>query len=217
MPAMSRSIFIARHGERIDFQDRRWYDRADYPYDPHLSAGGFRQARDLAQRLRHENLSAIFSSPFLRAVQTADAVAQATGLPIYLEEGCSEQLDGKWFPTGDPRVHSPAKLAQCYARIDVRYRAVVRPRWPEVWEQTVPRGQATARALAARYPGNLLLVGHGASVSALAWGLVTDYPQFTGHCCSLVQLVEDDAGRWRVALAGDVSHLSYMEPKLRFH
>jgi broad specificity phosphatase PhoE len=48
---MSQTIWIARHGNRLDFVRPEWFDTALRPYDPPLSKDGFVQAKQLAKRL----------------------------------------------------------------------------------------------------------------------------------------------------------------------
>jgi broad specificity phosphatase PhoE len=61
---MSQTIWIARHGNRLDFVRPEWFDTALRRYDPPLSKDGFVQAKQLAQRLKGENIRHIFASPF---------------------------------------------------------------------------------------------------------------------------------------------------------
>jgi broad specificity phosphatase PhoE len=46
--------------------------------------------------LKKEKIAHIFASPFLRTVQTANAVAEMLNLPIKLETGLSEWLNPVW-------------------------------------------------------------------------------------------------------------------------
>ena len=72
---MTQTIWIARHANRLDFVSPDWFLTAERRYDPPLSDDGLVQASQLAQRLKNENITAIFSSPFLRTVQTANQEA----------------------------------------------------------------------------------------------------------------------------------------------
>ena len=94
----STRIIVARHAERADDVDVGWTAHDDgFPDDPPLTPFGLEQAALLAQTLlkARPNLAVICTSPFLRCVQTADAVARAFGLPIRLEH------DRKgWGPSG---------------------------------------------------------------------------------------------------------------------
>lgn len=92
-------IFLIRHGDRLDYADPSWLDRAQangaVVTDPPLSALGHRQAHETAQHL-HKSLGSatvhqILVSPYLRVVlQTASPIADAFGVPLSIEWGLAE-------------------------------------------------------------------------------------------------------------------------------
>ena len=57
--------------------------------DPPLDSKGLSQAEDAADALKNENIKVerVVSSPLLRAVQTADAIAEAYNLPVVQDRG----------------------------------------------------------------------------------------------------------------------------------
>ena len=71
---------IVRHGSTILNEDNCFRGRSDPPLDDN----GIRQAENAADNLKNEGikLERIVSSPMLRAVQTADAVADTYGLDV---------------------------------------------------------------------------------------------------------------------------------------
>lgn len=93
---MLGSIWVCRHGERADAYPG-WEETAERPHDPPLTQLGLRQAAASAAALTDEPIEAIYSSPFLRCMQTAAAVAKARGLRVRVEPGLSELLNAKWF------------------------------------------------------------------------------------------------------------------------
>ncbi|MEO1287799.1 MAG: histidine phosphatase family protein, partial [Chloroflexota bacterium] len=95
-----RTIYLVRHGHRLDEDDKRWYEKVNgNKYDSPLSDTGTDQAQKLASRLQSEPIDWIFSSPYYRALQTAHPVAEALDLPIYVENGVGEWL-GKTLTWG---------------------------------------------------------------------------------------------------------------------
>jgi broad specificity phosphatase PhoE len=86
------SLYLVRHGQRLDAVDKNWYEKDDNQYDPPLSDAGFEQAECLAERLLQEPIDYIFVSPYLRALQTAHPIAEALDLPLYVENGIGEWL-----------------------------------------------------------------------------------------------------------------------------
>ena len=96
----SGSIWLVRHGERVDAVDKSWKKSAARPHDPPLTPLGLQQAAAMGRALRGHRLDAIYSSPFLRCMQTATAIAEAIGpgAPlIRVEPGLGEWLFNRWF------------------------------------------------------------------------------------------------------------------------
>src|ERR671939_942247 len=71
-------ILLVRHGQSQGNAERRFGGHSPTP----LSELGFRQAEATARALAVENVTAIYSSDLLRAVQTAEPLARATGLEV---------------------------------------------------------------------------------------------------------------------------------------
>jgi broad specificity phosphatase PhoE len=209
-----RVIWIARHGNRLDFVDPNWFENADRPYDPPLSEDGAIQAQELGQRLKTERISHIFASPFLRTVQTANAVAEILDLPLKLEWGLCEWLNSDWMPSF-PETQTIDAIAQQYPRIDRSYRSRVMPQYPENDGDCWRRTHNAVQQLVADFSGDLLMVGHGASVLGSAIGLVGGSPHIRTPLCCLVKIVRHES-QWVLELNGDTSHLSGGENTVRW-
>jgi broad specificity phosphatase PhoE len=214
---MSQIVWIARHANRLDFVNPDWFLTAERRYDPPLSDDGMVQAQQLAKRLKGENISHIFASPFLRTVQTANAVAEVLNLPIKLETGLSEWLNPAWMTEEPERLSTPA-LAELFPRIDTSYTSRIAAKYPETHEKVRERSGQTARCLAIEFfPQDILLVAHGASVLGGAMGLVGEIAktEVKASLCSLVKVVREDP-EWLLELKGDTSHLTHIEEVIRF-
>ena len=208
-------VWIARHGNRLDFVHPEWFNTAERRYDPPLSEDGFIQAQELGTRLKQENISHIFSSPFLRTIQTANEVAEILNLPIKLEAGLSEWHNPDWM-SEKPETHPEELLAKDYPRIDWNYTSRLTPNYPESEDAVNQRTQAVARKLVAEFSDEILLVGHGASVLGTTIGLVGGNPLVNASLCCLVKVV-GKGNSWEMELNGDTSHLSQSESKIRFN
>lgn len=91
----NRTIWVCRHGERVDNIDHRWGKKDCRAWDdPPLSDRGRVQAQEVGQRLKDEHIDHIISSPFERCVQTAQLIASVhSRLPhIFLDHGICEVL-----------------------------------------------------------------------------------------------------------------------------
>ncbi len=212
---MERCVWLARHADRQDFADPHWAATADRPFDPPLSARGRRQARALARRLAREPLAHLFSSPFLRCVETTSPIADALDLAIALDEGLSEWLNREWFPER-PALMDPAAAARRFPRVDPAYRPRGAARHGEGGEEALCRAGDLARRLVHEFEGDLLLVGHGASVLGAAAALLGAPIGPAGGplpselpTASLSKLVQKDGSTWHLALRADTSHLDW--------
>lgn len=212
---MTQTVWIARHGNRLDFVNPEWFNTAERPYDPPLSEDGFIQARQLGQRLIGEEIMHIFASPFLRTVQTANQIANALDLPIKLELGLLEWLNPAWMKT-EPERLSIEELKEQFPRIDLSYTSRLFPKYPETSDMVLERTGKIARHLTAEFSEDILLVGHGASVVGTTRGLVGGTPEVNAALCCLVKLIRREQG-WMMELNGDTSHLSQTEDVIRFH
>lgn len=89
---MTRLILI-RHGQSQANLSKTFAGHLDYP----LSDLGRQQAQISAQYVcSHYTLDGIYSSDLSRAYETAQAVAQRTGLPIHADPGLREIHAGLW-------------------------------------------------------------------------------------------------------------------------
>jgi probable phosphoglycerate mutase len=151
-------ILLARHGETDWNSERRWQGHADRP----LNDVGREQARELAETLADRAIDVVYSSDLARAHETALIVGDRLGLPVEVDAGLREVDVGDW----SGRVH-----AEIEGFDPAGYR-----RWQEggkgwnggeSYEEMGERVVATVLRLAARHPGEtILIVTHGGSIRA---------------------------------------------------
>ena len=84
MPA--RTITLVRHGQTASSARHAYSGRSDIP----LTETGREQAAAAAQRLSGTGVGAVISSPLIRALDTARAIAGATGAPLHVDERLTE-------------------------------------------------------------------------------------------------------------------------------
>lgn len=80
-------IFFARHGES-EANVLRVISNRDVRHP--LTDRGRQQAEILAECLAHQGIVQIYSSPILRAAQTAECIAARLGVPVDFEDGLRE-------------------------------------------------------------------------------------------------------------------------------
>ena len=212
---MSQTVWIARHGNRLDFVNPEWFNTALRRYDPPLSEDGFVQAVELGRRLKSKNITHIFASPFLRTIQTAHEVAQILNLPIKLEAGLGEWHNPKWM-SETPELHPQEFLAQKYPLVDWSYQSYFQPAYPENKAEVYRRTAKTIQKLVFDYSEDILIVGHGVSVHGVTYGLSPETPRLKVSLCSLTKVVWREE-RWRLEFFADTSHLSQTESEVRLN
>jgi broad specificity phosphatase PhoE len=153
------TIFLARHGESDWNAANRFQGHSDRP----LTDLGRRQAEALAEAVANKNVGAIYSSPLIRALETARIVAARTRLPVMEDEDLREVDTGGW-----------SGLA----------REEVQQRFPEGFERWISGGagwedgesyedmaerslRAVGRIAEAHPRGRVLVVSHGGPIRAI--------------------------------------------------
>jgi broad specificity phosphatase PhoE len=171
-----RRIFIARHGSRLDDEDPSWVQKAERPWDPPLAPRGYDQARRLGVWLAEKGIDFIFSSPFLRALETAVPLADLLGLSLRIEPGLSEWLTPEWFPDPHP-VLGFDQLVKRFPLIDRSYIPRGKARFGETAPEALQRSGEAALRLTQDFSGNLAVFGHGASMLGAVAGLLRMDPE----------------------------------------
>ena len=211
---MSRTLWLARHGNRQDFVDDTWRDSAERPDDPGLSPDGLEQAEQLAERLKDIPVDTIFASPYLRTVQTAQIIAEALDKRVFLEPGLGEKLSETYF-SGEPEILSLERLAEDFPNVELGHEPLLKPVFPEDDKANVSRMGEAAELIVNKYEGTLLFVGHGATVSGVVQAL-TGSQEGAAPLCSLTKLVKEGE-TWQLAFSNDVSHLDEVEEEVRLN
>jgi broad specificity phosphatase PhoE len=152
---------MVRHGETDWNRDNRFQGHADPP----LNEAGRAQARTLAEKLAAEAASALYSSPLVRAYETASIVAQRLALEVRISEALREVDVGSW---------SGLTRAQVEMTFPAGYRRWLESEhgWDdgESYDDLGRRVVAELLEIAARHPDQqVLVVSHGGPIrSALA-------------------------------------------------
>lgn len=159
-------ICLARHGETNWNLERR----AQGQLNISLNVKGFAQAEALARELADEAFDHIYSSDLKRALQTAAPLASHRRLPIRQRAGLREKHDGAWqgLTIADIEKRHPEELALYRQR---RLDFVIPG--GESLEQFFARVAAELNDIAARHPGETLLVVAHAGVLDIAYRLAT--------------------------------------------
>jgi alpha-ribazole phosphatase len=151
---VSRLILI-RHAEPEEDARGRCYGSLDIG----LSEAGREHARRLASRLAQVEYEAVYSSPRVRARETADAIAAARGLAAVVDEDLREldfgELEGRTF---DEIAASMPDLYREWMETPTRVRFPGGECWADLKERAV-------RSIA-RIEGDAIVVTHGGVIRA---------------------------------------------------
>ena len=164
---MDSVVFLTRHAMRHDRFDRAWRRTAKRSYDTPLHVTGFEQAHSLGRFLEDKEITHIFASPLLRAIQTAHIVAQHIGLSVKLEPALIEHLKKNWFPNSKPTGPNLMPLDEVirhYPTVDRTHQSDTVLKYPESHEDVISRTKKICKKLVNEYGSGLLLVGHGRSI-----------------------------------------------------
>jgi broad specificity phosphatase PhoE len=211
---VDRTIFLARHGSREDSENPEWIRHAENPYDPGVSAGGMHEARLLGKRVGLERISHLYSSPFLRAVQTARFCAQELGLSIRIEAGFGEWFNPEWFESR-PRTRSVEELKAFFQSVDEDYSSLVVPEFPESKAECLRRFARTIELVLRQTDDGVLIVGHGATFEGVTAALFRSRFDPGADPASLSR-IDYREGSWRLSVVNDTSFISrtyYQTPR----
>jgi probable phosphoglycerate mutase len=205
---MTEIIFI-RHGETQENRDGRIQGHSQTL----LNDLGREQARRLAERLRTEAFSALYSSDLLRALATADAItAHHRNQPVVEDARLREWDLG--VLTGLTRPDAQRRHPDAYA---IYRDALV--------ERVVPGGEsirgryrriiAAIEALAAGHPGEtLVVVSHGGPLGDCyrhATGMPLDAPKDFQLYNAGINRFAVDGQDWRLLTWADIDHLQGLD------
>ena len=197
-------LLLVRHGDnRLDGALRFWGKT-----DIELSAGGFRQAQKLRDRLAKQKISAVYTSNLSRSRHTAEVITSVHKLKVVT----SEELDELNFGWVEGLTFDEIeKLYPEFAVVLADWRS--RPRFPggESLDELNRRVQAFLEKLRKHKPGEtVLIVAHSGTLRLMICNLLgiglEHWRQIQVDLASL-SIVETYEQGALLSLLNDVSHL----------
>ncbi len=152
------TIYLVRHAKSIGNTERIFQGHTNLG----LSPEGQAQLPQLAERFRDVPLDGIYSSPLLRAVQTAQAVNNYHRLPVLTEEGISEIYAGGWeaMPFADLPVLYPEEW-RLWSEDEARFCA---PNGESILQVYERMGKALGKIAAQNEQKTIAVVSHGCAL-----------------------------------------------------
>lgn len=198
MPIMSKTttrIYLVRHGSTAWNEIVRFRGATDIP----LSEKGRNQALALGRWFAGIPLSAIFSSPLIRAQETARAIAEQRHLPIMLRDGLRSVNYGSWEGQSEAEVEQQNPVAfQLYLE------GIERFRFPqgETLDDLRKRAVLVLEEAIRTYPGErIILVTHQVVTRVLlcaVLGVDNSLYWRLGQDPGCINLVEWEGGAYRL-------------------
>lgn len=166
----SSKVFLVRHGQ----SEWNGQKRISGQLDPPLTPKGIQQAVALAATLRTEKLSAIYTSPLTRAVETARPTADQHQLTIQTREALQEihlgVLEGRFRDQRDPEAQ---RLWADWQKDKEHYRIPGGETFLELEQRIIP---CLNDIITQEATGSILIVGHR-SVNRVILGALLGWPR----------------------------------------
>lgn len=173
------------------------------PVDPGLSEEGVAQARQAAAFLQDESYDAVYTSPLLRARETAAPIAAALGLGVVTEEGLAE------FDKDTEYAHFEDLVAARDPRVEAFFRGDL-----SGWGTDADAFRAAVRqafdGIVARHPGQrVVIVSHG-GVANVFFGFVLGLDKLSFHAPAYgsISRARAGAGKFTLVSLNETGHLA---------
>lgn len=206
-PPGATEIVLVRHGESAAYVEGEPFALVDGQGDPELHEAGREQAILVADRLQHEDVSAIYVSTLQRTSQTAAPLAARLGIEPIVEPDLREVHLGEWeggvfrqrVVEGDPLL----------ARMFEEQRWDVIP-GAEPAEAFAERIDRVITDIAARHVDECVLVfTHGATIGQVLARATGSQPfAFNGADNASISHLVVQGPRWTVRRYNDTAHLT---------
>jgi alpha-ribazole phosphatase len=200
------TIHLVRHGDTAQAAEGILCGELDPPLTDH----GQRQAELVGGALAHLRPVALYRSPKLRAAQTAEPLARATGLEPIVESGLREIGYGRWEGLRDTDVREKEPAAFGAWQADP---SLVSPPGGESAYDIAARALPVLVRIRARHEaGHVVLVSHKATVRVITCALLgIPLQRFRTHvACPTASITTFELGATTAMLlrAADVHHLT---------
>ena len=200
-------LYLVRHGATpLSTEDR--FSGADGVY---LSEEGRFQCARLGTRLLDEGITAVYASPYARAVESARIIAGPLGMEPRLRDGAREISHGHW--EGLLRREVEHRFPDEYSAWE-EDPFTFAPEGGESGVAVLARALPVVRELVAAHPGErILLVSHKATIRIVLSSLlgfdVRGYRDRLDQAPACLNVLDfRDAVRARLMLFNDTSHYS---------
>lgn len=194
------TLYLVRHGRSEGNAAQRIQGWLDSPLD----ALGLRQARALGERFHNKPLAALYTSPLVRAAETARAIADARGILMIVDERLREYQMGAWtgLTEGEINAMMPPARGESHDPIGPGGESGLEMRH---------RISAFMAEMPIRHPHQMVVVVcHGGTIGAmvsLTLGMQPIRRQPFAFGNASITKLRYERGRWRLRSLNDRCHL----------
>ena len=201
-------IYLVRHGQTAWNKEEIFRGRTDIPLDE----TGLREAQLAAGYFRGKEIHAIYSSPLLRAFQTAQEIAKVCGLGVTPLQGIIDMNFGGWEGRSLQEVRE--KDQERYRQWREEPHRVKIP-GGETLDEVRVRSMATLEKMVESHSGRtLVFVSHRVINKVILCGIVgLDNSHFwqIGQDTTAINLIEHKNGIYILSLLNETCHLKSLE------
>jgi broad specificity phosphatase PhoE len=198
-------ILLLRHGQSEGNEGGRFGGHGPTP----LTALGHTQAAATAKALAREGgLTAIFASDLVRAIETAQPICAAMGIPLRTTAALRERGVGLF--TGLTFAEAEARHPVEFAAMMAREPTACPPQGETVQACVVRAGKFVDETMAGRAGERVLFVSHAFTINLLLrrlLGVESPVVFFRSDNCGLHRLKRHANGLWNVEALNDRRHL----------
>lgn len=199
------NLYLIRHGQTEFSRENRFCGTSD----PALTDVGEAMAEAFAEAYASIAWNAIYTSPMLRARQTAGALTRLTTSTAIVEDGLKEIAYGEWEGLTVDAVKARWPDAYAYWADDVASRGTP---GGETAFHVAARAMRAIEAIRTRHQdGNVLIVSHKATLRIITCALlgldVRLFRERIAQPVAAVTLFEITGGTAKLMVLGDRAHL----------
>ncbi len=208
VPVPTTRLFLVRHGATQLTAENRFSGAVGVD----LSDEGRWQVAKLGERLRHDPVSAIYSSPLSRTMETATIIGKTFDLAPLVRDGLAEISHGRW--EGLTRAEVEERFGDEYAAWE-EDPFTFAPEGGESGVAVLARALPVIREIVTHHQGeNVVVVSHKATIRILLSSLLgfdargyRDRLDQAPACLNVLDF--RDAVRARLMLFNDTSHYAH--------
>jgi transcription factor C subunit 7 len=167
--SLIKNIYLIRHCNRLDSDMKdSWKEITFSQHEVPLSTQGVKQAFRLAESFRNKSVDLIFSSPFLRCVQTSFPLSIMKNIDIKVDNRLCEWFSPKWFRE-KPVTLSHKELFNYNPTVDLKYHPGDYPFYPEYEADVELRARVSDFWKSINLAGhnNVAIISHGMPIKQL--------------------------------------------------